>query len=66
MAQSSFHRHSSLEDITNEYLYLCHFGWEKCQPGHVYGPAIRSSLVIKGMKIAVELVVMPRWISTSL
>ena len=30
------------------------------------GPAIRSSLVIKGMKIAVELVVMPLWISTSL
>ena len=26
---------------------------------------MRSSLVIKGMKIAVELVVMPRWISTS-
>lgn len=46
MAQSSFHRHSSLEDITNEYLYLCHFGWEKCQPGHVYGPAIRSFYLI--------------------
>ena len=27
---------------------------------------MRSSLVIKGMKIAVELVVMPRWISTPL
>ena len=46
MAQSSFHRHSSLEDITNEYLYLCHFGWEKCQHGYSYGPAIRGFYLI--------------------
>ncbi|MBS5479789.1 MAG: helix-turn-helix domain-containing protein [Acutalibacteraceae bacterium] len=46
MAQSSHHRHCSLEDIVNEHLYLCHYGFEQCRGGHAYGPAIRDFYLI--------------------
>ncbi|MBQ8684106.1 MAG: AraC family transcriptional regulator [Clostridia bacterium] len=46
MAQNSYHRHVYLEDITNEHLYLCHYGWHKCEPGHFFGPSIRDFYLI--------------------
>lgn len=46
MAQNSYHRHIYLEDTTNEHLYLCHFGWHKCEPGHCFGPTIRDFFLI--------------------
>ena len=46
MAQTSYHRHIHLEDITNEHLYLCHYGWHKCEPGHFFGPTIRDFYLI--------------------
>lgn len=46
MAQYSYHRHIYMEDITNEHLYLCHFGWHKCEPGHFFGPTVRDFYLI--------------------
>ncbi|MCQ2449893.1 MAG: AraC family transcriptional regulator [Clostridia bacterium] len=44
--QTSYRRHYSLENITNDQLYLCHFGWHYCEPDYLFGPTIRNFYLV--------------------
>lgn len=39
-------KHYSIDKATNLSLWVCQCGWEKCEPSHSFGPAVRDHFLI--------------------